>query len=962
MDSANPSRIVYSFLIGDLFTYGHLRMLEKAKAQGDWHVCGVITDEVALKWTSPLICNFQERKAVLEKITVVDEVMAQDSMDPSENLKLLHLKFPNAKLCLLQSHHLWNSSLGAEYVQEINGEIITNEFYHSLSRDFIKNKYLEHFASNGSEDKSKQIDSRSFNFFSTKANTLKKLKSHLTKASIEPSLVFTVADWKKDDNAVLEQIRAFFGDTLLVVRSSSLNEDAMECSNAGKYESVLDIRSSERQEVKAAVTTVIASYERHNDFLGENQVLIQKQTGKALISGVVFSRNLWTNTPYYLISYDDYSGRTDTVTGGVAGKRLEILKDLKSDQLPLPWNTLIEAIREIESFFSGIFLDVEFAINGDGTVVIFQVRPLAANSRFNTLPDDKITNSVYYHRDEFRRQQSERSNGVKEYYLSDMAFWNPAELIGDRPSYLDSSLFEHILMKTNWNEALIPLGYTEVKQCLQTTLASKPYIVLNYAFKTLLPSTLPERLKYKLLNHYNEKLRSHPELHDKIEFQIVHNCFTFDFESKAVELRKAAFTENEIFQLRTSLIALTNHIFHLFSSTVINDTKDINLLESRCEKLGQRIKQENSFLEKIQLIYDLIEDCRQYGTSQFTRMARMAFIASALLKSLGNTGHLTEAEINLFMTSISTVATEIEEDFHAVGQGTLSKNDFLKRYGHLRPGTYDITQMPYNKSDVYLNFTAGAFEPKSEGVESEKLRELSNLEVKVRDILDLLSKQHNISSSGSEIIFFIRKAIELREKFKFIYSKNISAALELLADIGEDCGMSRKDMSLVDYYNVVNHRHTCSRPEIVGIWKSLAASRKQELEISRQISLPPIVISDSDFTIVPSYISKPNFVTNKAIIGDIVVLSNPETEIKGKIVVLEKADPGYDWIFTKHIAGLITKYGGAASHMAIRSAEFGLPAAIGCGDLIYSNVVRAQKIKLDCDKKNISIITMQQAR
>ena len=47
-----------------------------------------------------------------------------------------------------------------------------------------------------------------------------------------------------------------------------------------------------------------------------------------------------------------------------------------------------------------------------------------------------------------------------------MAFWNPAELIGDRPNYLDYSLFNHLLMKENWNKALVNLGYSKVNACL----------------------------------------------------------------------------------------------------------------------------------------------------------------------------------------------------------------------------------------------------------------------------------------------------------------------------------------------------------------------------------------------------------------------------------------------------------------------------------------------------------------
>ena len=78
--------------------------------------------------------------------------------------------------------------------------------------------------------------------------------------------------------------------------------------------------------------------------------------------------------------------------------------------------------------------------------------------------------------------------------------------------------------------------------------------------------------------------------------------------------------------------------------------------------------------------------------------------------------------------------------------------------------------------------------------------------------------------------------------------------------------------------------------------------------------------------------------------------------MEDKIVLLENADPGYDWIFTKNLGGLITKYGGFASHMAIRCAELGIPAAIGCGELIFENLLGSSKIMLDCKNQQIIIL------
>lgn len=69
--------------------------------------------------------------------------------------------------------------------------------------------------------------------------------------------------------------------------------------------------------------------------------------------------------------------------------------------------------------------------------------------------------------------------------------------------------------------------------------------------------------------------------------------------------------------------------------------------------------------------------------------------------------------------------------------------------------------------------------------------------------------------------------------------------------------------------------------------------------------------------------------------------------------MIPKADPGYEWIFTKGIKGFITKYGGMASHMAIRCAEFEIPAAIGCGEKIYNYAASMNYMELDCANGSI---------
>jgi len=128
--------------------------------------------------------------------------------------------------------------------------------------------------------------------------------------------------------------------------------------------------------------------------------------------------------------------------------------------------------------------------------------------------------------------------------------------------------------------------------------------------------------------------------------------------------------------------------------------------------------------------------------------------------------------------------------------------------------------------------------------------------------------------------------------------------------------------------------------------------------------LSSIIFSKNDFDVIRYYVSKPNYISSKTIRAELVILkkfTKKIPNIENKIILIENADPGFDWIFTKNPAGLITKYGGVASHMAIRCAELGLPAAIGCGDVLYDKLIKSSKIMLDCKNEQIVILEHEKA-
>ena len=100
--------------------------------------------------------------------------------------------------------------------------------------------------------------------------------------------------------------------------------------------------------------------------------------------------------------------------------------------------------------------------------------------------------------------------------------------------------------------------------------------------------------------------------------------------------------------------------------------------------------------------------------------------------------------------------------------------------------------------------------------------------------------------------------------------------------------------------------------------------------------------------------NKINFISNKKVTGNIIHL-NESTKYKNfnGIICIENADPGYDFLFSKNIKGLITKYGGVNSHMSIRCHELNIPAAIGVGDETFDKIIEKNKLILNCKENKI---------
>lgn len=778
------------------------------------------------------------------------------------------------------------------------------------------------------------------NIISTKANTLYAMKNLITHASIEKMYILRVKDFWSDKQSVCREIQERFEGCHIVVRSSSSREDSFRFSNAGHYKSILDVDSASPKEIEASINEVIASYEKDSDFVAEEQVLIQRQAENVWVSGVVFTRDLRENRPYYLVNFDDL-GSTDRVTSGHGGKMLWIARDVNQEQLELHWQMLIRAVREVESIIEGIPLDIEFAINSENQVILFQIRPLTA-ANYHT---DAVDETAFYQCKQKIKEDYEKQKDVlsgEPMKLSDMAFWNPSEIIGSNPRPLDYSLYRRIITHRAWNEGLQLLGYCALEEDLMYQVGNKPYVNLNYSFYALIPEALPKDLTQKLVHYYHERLGEDLSAHDKIEFEIVFSCYDFMTEENSRRLLQYGFSEEERSRVVSEVKKLTLEAVYKHNAILAQDRASINILEftrSEIEKIGMHCTNIKELMETVKW---LLEAITRYGTPQFARQARMAFMARAFLRSLVESGYYSRQETDRFMQSITTVSTEFNEDFEAYSEGTMSKEEFDSKYGHLRSGTYDIRTERYDAMN---------FRPVSTKSKRQKGKKHTDI--------DLAPLQAALKDSGINLpaeVFqkFLISAIEQREYFKFEFTRSLSLVIEWIRKVGQIMGFLVDELSWLTIEDLEEYDMSLTPEQLKETWGNRIQERHEAFRRNRSVLLPEIILSSNSIDVIPVYEARPNFITGKRVAGEVVLLEEDDSaDINGKIVVVPQADPGYEWIFTKHIKGFITKYGGAASHMAIRCAEFDIPAAVGCGAKIYHAVSQMNYLELDCKNGTI---------
>ncbi len=767
----------------------------------------------------------------------------------------------------------------------------------------------------------------------TKAETLARLEPLVRYSHIGRQVSFTTASWKKDDKLILKDILSQFGNTRLIVRSSSKGEDNWQFSNAGGFESLLNIDGADAIQLSKSIETVVESYgcKRTDD----DQVLIQELIQNVQSAGVVFTCSLESGAPYYKFNFDDKTQSTEAVTAGTHGDlRTIIISRLEPEYLEQVEPELVpvlRAVQELEQLLGFDKLDIEFALDQKGLVHIFQVRPITVDHGDYEVDLESIEHSLKSCKLHFQAQQSPPPLAFgKKTLFANMPDWNPAEIIGTRPRPLAFSLYRYLITNEIWAKQRAEFGYQDVRPSpLIVSFSGQPYVDVRASFNSFIPAELPEDTAERLVEAYINILADNPQFHDKIEFDVAFTIWTPQLhENASARLIPYGVTTADISLLEVALKKITcNALVRLQS-----DVASIGELNQRRKAILA------SDFSVVDQIFALLDDCKRYGTLAFSHAARAGFVSTTLLRSFVAAGALLDERRLAFLKSFDTVAGHFERDKYAYSAGDLSHKSLVDRYGHLRPGTYELTAQAYwEDSEKYLT-SVNNYESKS--VTSFKVSSLED-----EDIKQIL---HQLGSSLSvdELVCYLREAIQARESVKFEFTKNLSNVLDLCVQLGSVLDISREELSYLEYYDLEKLKlNAISYADLRGQVKL----RQKNYEVTCSIELPSFIKNDIDFYCFERFTSQPNFVTVKKVEAIVQRLEfSDQAELKGKLVLISQADPGYDWLFGHGIAGLITQYGGANSHMAIRAAEISLPAAIGVGEKLYEKIANMKRVELDC--------------
>ena len=426
----------------------------------------------------------------------------------------------------------------------------------------------------------------------TKIKNLIKLKK-FTGITIPRTFFISVQNFNKNPHFHISKLQKFFLlKDKIIIRSANFFEDNKKKSFAGHFLSIPNVRIEDKDKILSSIKKVINSYKNNHS---NNHILIQKMVSDSKINGVIFTKDSINGLPYISINFIK-STKTDLITSGKSnGKFFKFLRGSNINLLKNKiYQKLIKLSYKCEKIFKYNNLDIEFSINKNYKINIFQVRKLITNKN----KKDYSKAILNLHRKLKKILSNPHNLSGNNNFFSTMTDWNPAEIIGIKPKTLAFSLYKEIITDNVWSQSRETLGYKKINEPLMHEFLGTPYINVKTDISSFLPADLDEKISKKLLEFYLVEFKKKPEYYyDKVETDLVLNSINFNSYNLLNKL-KGKFSPKEISIIKKKYLSITNNAIKRIDVDIHKYQKIKNLIK--------KIKKSNN--HSINKIYSYIND------------------------------------------------------------------------------------------------------------------------------------------------------------------------------------------------------------------------------------------------------------------------------------------------------------------------------------------------------------------
>ena len=758
----------------------------------------------------------------------------------------------------------------------------------------------------------------------TKAQVLEYLRGRVKSAEILPAVIVASGSWNSDRSTTIESVAArFASDTALIVRSSRLDEGVGLNSDSGMFMSVSNVRGE--QELIRAVEAVLDSYGR---FDPKDEVLIQPMAAGLTGSGVATNCDRAAAQPYKVIELCAGDDSAAVTAGRMSVRSFSLLGEADDPALG-DVQPVVALLEELETIFPDSALEIEFGVTDSG-LLLFQCRWSPVEHR--RAAREALVRRTTQAARQVEKILSDSAASFGATALGVMPDWNPAEMIGRKPTPLAYDLYAHLITNRTWAVARRDLGYHEAPGPLMVKALGVPFIDVGASLASLTPADVPPDARMRVVSACIDQLGRAPHWHDKIEFELLPTCHRPGGINQ--HWLTAALTRLECASYNRSLRELTNGLARP-GGAFDSDAARIDQLHSCFEDMrSDSAKEKYSFS-------DLLARAHDVAAPLFARVARAAFVATDLARCASKR---TGLDVSALTGPVKTVLDDMIGDYRS---GDFAA--FIVRYGHVRPGTYDVRVPTYEEAPgEYF----GTWPPPAPPAPAACSRQ-SRGETAIDSALARVFHESEFDISPRDFVRFTRRAIAARERAKYLYGGFLSEALTRLIRSAERKEIARE---LLTFATLGEATALAAESAPTRGFRARIEARVAEWTDECPLRAPSLLFSPNELFAFEDLKSAPNFVTRSRILAAVALLEfRSRPDCRGRIVATEQADPGFDWIFTHGVAGLITAYGGLNSHMAVRCREMNLPAAIGVGPTLFAKIRDARMVAIDCASQRLEI-------